>query len=149
MTIKTFVEHYQDQIAGVLSFCDRALITGTLPEICHTEAMGVFLSTRGIRLFDYPRWSEPLMDDSRLFLTIARGEWTITGFRAADLRTPAPNQSTSRSFYLLKRLRTHALIKKAGHHCKYYLTQLGRRVLATAPDIREFVVIPTQCSATD
>ena len=90
-----------------------------------------------------------LEDDFRLFLTIARGEWSISGFRAADLRAHIPDLSTSRSSYLLKRLRTHALIKKVGHRYKYYLTQLGRRVLAAALNIREFVVIPTLCSATD
>ena len=90
-----------------------------------------------------------LEDDFRLLLTIARGEWTISGFRAADLRTHITDLSTSRSSYLLKRLRTHGLIKKVGHRYKYYLTQLGRRVLAAALNIREFVVIPTLCSATD
>ena len=53
MTLNPFVERYQDQIAGVLNCFDRVVITGTLPEICHAEAMGVFLSARGIRLFDY------------------------------------------------------------------------------------------------
>ncbi len=98
-------------------------------------------SYRGFNVF--------LGDDFRLLLTIARGEWSISGFRAADLRAHIPNLSTSRSSYLLKRLRTHALIKKVGRRYKYYLTQLGRRVLAAALNIREFVVIPTLCSATD
>ncbi|MGC1954254.1 MAG: hypothetical protein WA970_17100 [Gammaproteobacteria bacterium] len=65
MTINSFVERCQDQIAGVLNCFDRGVITGTLPEICQAEAMGVFLSARGIRLFDYPRWAEPLRDELR------------------------------------------------------------------------------------
>jgi hypothetical protein len=89
---------------------------------------------RGFNLF--------LEDDYRLFLTVARGEWAISGFRAADLRTHLRNLSPSRSSYLLKRLRTHGLIKKVGHRYKYYLTTFGRRIIATALYVREFVVIP-------
>ena len=54
-----FVERHQDQIAGVLTCWDRVIITGTLPEICHAEALARYLSQRDIRLFDYPRWAEP------------------------------------------------------------------------------------------
>jgi hypothetical protein len=90
-----------------------------------------------------------LGDDFSRLLTLARGEWTISGLRAADLRVHIPDLSISRSSYLLKRLRTHGLIKKVGHRYKYYLTHLGRRVLAAALNIREFIVIPTLCSATD
>ncbi len=85
--------------------------------------------------------------DYRLFLTIARGEWSISGFRAADLRTHIPNLSPSQSSYVLKRLRTHGMIKKVGHRYKYYLTKLGRRVLATVLKIRETVIVPALCSA--
>jgi hypothetical protein len=59
------VERYQDQIAGVLNCFDRVVIIGTPPEICHAEAMGIFLSSRGIRLFDYPRRGEPRRDERR------------------------------------------------------------------------------------
>lgn len=92
-------------------------------------------SYRGFNLF--------LQKDFRLFLTIARGEWNISGFRAADLRAHLPWLSPGRSSYLLKRLRTHGLIKKVGHRYKYYLTRLGRRILATALKIRETIVLPT------
>ena len=51
--------------------------------------------------------------------------------------------SPGRSSYLLKRLRTHGLIKKVAHTYKYYLTKLGRRVLVTALVIREYFVQPT------
>jgi hypothetical protein len=45
-----------------------------------------------------------LNDDYELFLTIARGEWAISGFRAADLRAHLPQLTPSRSSHLLKRL---------------------------------------------
>ncbi len=97
-------------------------------------------SFRGFNLFE--------QQDYQLFITIARGEWNISGFRAADLRAYMPDLTASQSSYLLKRLRTHGLIKKIGHRYKYYLTKLGRRVLNTVLKIREFVVIPTLCSDT-
>ena len=92
-------------------------------------------SFRGFNLFLDP--------DYQLFLTIARGEWAISGFRAADLRAHIANLSPGRASYLLKRLRTHGLIKKVAHAYKYYLTKLGRRVLVTALVIREYFVQPT------
>jgi hypothetical protein len=90
-------------------------------------------SYRGFNLF--------LGEDLNLFLTIARGEWAISGFRAADL-------SPARASYWLQRLRTHGLIKKIGHRYKYYLTKLGRSIVATALSIRESTVIPTLNSET-
>ncbi len=92
-------------------------------------------SFRGFNLF--------LADDYRLFLTLGRGQWTISGFRAADLRNHIPGLTPGRSSYLLKRLRTHGLIKKIGHCYKYYLTKLGRRVLVTSLILREYFVQPS------
>jgi len=92
-------------------------------------------SFRGFDLF--------LQPDYRLFLTLARGEWAISGFRASDLRKYMPDLSPARASYLLKRLRTHGLIKKLGHAYKYFFTKLGRRVVVTALVIREYFVQPT------
>jgi hypothetical protein len=92
-------------------------------------------SFRGFNLF--------LNSDYQLFLTLGRGEWAISGFRAADLRAHIEGLSPGRSSYILKRLRTHGLIKKVAHTYKYYLTKLGRRVLVTALVIREYFVQPT------
>jgi len=92
-------------------------------------------SFRGFNLF--------LATDYQLFLTLARGEWAISGFRAANLRAHIDGLSPGRSSYILKRLRTHGLIKKVAHTYKYYLTKLGRRILATTLHIREYFVQPT------
>ena len=97
-------------------------------------------SFRGFNLFQ--------KKDYRLFLTIGRGEWSINGFRAADLRASMPDLSPSQSSYLLKRLRTHGLIKKVGRCYKYYLTKFGRRVLAASLKIREYFVLPALCADT-
>jgi hypothetical protein len=58
-------ERYADQILGVLSCFDRVVITGTLPEICHAGAMSGYLSSQGIRIFDYTQFAEPLRDEIR------------------------------------------------------------------------------------
>ena len=84
-----------------------------------------------------------LGDDHRLFIVISRGEWAISGFRAADLRARLPDISASRSSHLLKRLRLHGLIKKVGNRYKYYLTKMGRRIVATTLAMREFVIVPS------
>jgi hypothetical protein len=92
-------------------------------------------SYRGFDLFLDP--------DYQLFLTLARGEWAISGFRARDLRQHIEGLTTSRASYLIKRLRTHHLIRKVGNAYKYYFTELGRRVLVTALVLRELFVQPS------
>nr|VFK17654.1 MAG: hypothetical protein BECKLFY1418C_GA0070996_10343 [Candidatus Kentron sp. LFY] len=61
-------------------------------------------SFRGFNLF--------LDNGYPLFLTLVRGEWTISGFRARDLREHIEGLSPGRASYILKRLRLHGLIKK-------------------------------------
>lgn len=56
---------YEDKIAGVLSCYDRVIIQGTLPGFCHPAGMTSYLKVQGIRIFDYPRWAEPLRDQIR------------------------------------------------------------------------------------
>ncbi len=63
MTLLT--ERYAEQIAGVVSCYDRIVIMGTLPGVCYAEGMATYLRTRGIRLFDYPRFAEPLREELR------------------------------------------------------------------------------------
>ena len=94
-------------------------------------------SYRGFNLF--------LEVDYRLFLTLVRGEWAISGFQARDLRSRLSWVTPSRCSYLLKRLRTHGLIKKVGRRYKYYLTKLGRRLLVTVLHLRESVVLGKLC----
>jgi hypothetical protein len=82
-------------------------------------------------------------EDLDVFETIARGEFFITGFTNRALRSFFPCKSSSQIGRILKRLRTHGLIKKVGKRYKYYLTKLGRRVVAASLKIREIVVIPS------
>jgi hypothetical protein len=58
-------ERYSDQLEGVLSCYDRIVITGTLPQACYAQGMTSFLKAKGIRIFDYPRFAEPLRERIR------------------------------------------------------------------------------------
>ncbi len=63
MTLLT--DRYTAQIAGIVSCYDRLVITGTLPGVCYAEGMAAYLRGHGIRLFDYPRFAEPLREEIR------------------------------------------------------------------------------------
>jgi len=58
-------ERYRERLAGVLSCYDRIVITGTLPGACYAGGMTSFLYAKGIRIFDYARFAEPLRDRIR------------------------------------------------------------------------------------
>jgi len=58
-------ERYHDRLLGVLSCYDRIVITGTLPGICYAAGMTSFLYAKGIRIFDYARFAEPLRERIR------------------------------------------------------------------------------------
>ena len=57
-----------EAVHGVLSCYDRIVVTGTLPQVCYAEGMTAFLKARGVRIFDYPRFAEPLRDAIRVAL---------------------------------------------------------------------------------
>jgi hypothetical protein len=58
-------DRYATQIRGALSCFDRVLITGTLPAICHAQALTRELNRRRIRIFDFTQFAEPLRDAIR------------------------------------------------------------------------------------
>ena len=41
---------------------DRVVITGTLPTVCYAAGMTKFLNATHVRIFDYPRFAEPLRE---------------------------------------------------------------------------------------
>ena len=55
-------ERYWERLSGVLSCYDRIVTTGTLLGICYAAAMTSFLYAKGIRIFDYARFAEPLCE---------------------------------------------------------------------------------------
>ena len=59
---RALTERYGEHIAGVLSCYDRILITGTLPGACFAGGMTHILYSKGVRIFDYPKFALPLRD---------------------------------------------------------------------------------------
>ena len=58
------------------------------------------------------------------------------------LRARFPQYNSAQMSRILRRLRTHGLIKKATHCYKYYLTVLGKQVVALGLKLKELVIIP-------
>jgi hypothetical protein len=82
-------------------------------------------------------------DDLDVFRAIVRGEFTISGFRNADLQQHLHNKTPRQVSRIIRRLRKHGMIKKVRHGYKYYLTVLGKRITATALKLREMFIIPS------
>lgn len=56
---------HSNNISGVLSCFDRVIITGTLPEVCHSKGMTSYLYSKRVRIFDYSKFAEPFKDELR------------------------------------------------------------------------------------
>jgi len=80
--------------------------------------------------------------DQALFSALVRGENTISGLRNKDIKAHLQAASSSRVSRWLKRLRVHGLLRRIGRTYKYYLTDLGRRVVLTGLKVIEMVIIP-------
>lgn len=62
---QVLTERYRARMVGTLSCYDRIVITGTLPGICYAQGMTSFLYSRGVRIFDYTKFAEPLRERIR------------------------------------------------------------------------------------
>jgi hypothetical protein len=91
-------------------------------------------SYRGLNFFD--------ARDRELLLTLARGEFNLRGFQVRDLRPLLNHLSGAQLSRQIKRLRMHRLVKHVRGTYRYYLTRLGRRVIAAAFRLREGSIIP-------
>ena len=63
--VSTFVERHHEMIQGEISCFDRVVITGSLPDIGHGQAMEAYLRYHKVLLKDYPRWAEPMRVEIR------------------------------------------------------------------------------------
>ena len=61
----SLLDRHEDSIQGVLSCFDRVVLTGTLLGLCFAEGMMSYLYAHHVRIFDYPRFAEPLRDRIR------------------------------------------------------------------------------------
>ena len=81
-------------------------------------------------------------DDLKLFEAICSGAFNISGFKNKNLRQKLPDKSSAQISRMLKRLRTHGMIKKIGHTYKYYLTKIGRKVIISGLKMKELFLVP-------
>jgi len=81
-------------------------------------------------------------DDQEILEVVARGEFNLSGFQRKNLCQLLLSKSKYQVSRILQRLRAFGLIKKIGRTYKYYLTKLGKEVIATATKLREIIVIP-------
>src|ERR1039458_5740793 len=81
-------------------------------------------------------------DDQMLFEALARGEFNISGLQNKTLRPHLPDKSSGQVSRLPKRLRLHGFLKKVGRTYKYYLTTLGKEVIAAGLNLKEIFLVP-------
>lgn len=97
------IQRHSSQVSGVISCFDRVVITGTLPEICHSRGIELHLTSLDVRLFDYPRWAEPFKAELR---ANAEGIATAAGLEIEYIR--------KKNFR--KEERVKAILAKRGGH---------------------------------
>jgi hypothetical protein len=89
---------------------------------------------RGFNLF--------LAEDLQVLLAVLRGEFLIHGLSNRRLRALLPDKTAGQVARILRRLRSHGLLKKVGNTYRYYLSELGRRLLLAARRVTEHVILP-------
>jgi hypothetical protein len=91
-------------------------------------------SYRGLNFFS--------AEDQVLIEALARGEFNLHGLGNKTLRAQLTEKTSGQVSRLLKRLRLHGMIKKVGHTYRYYLTLLGKQVIASGLKLKNLVLIP-------
>jgi hypothetical protein len=81
-------------------------------------------------------------EDARILETVADGKFTLKGMTNRELRRLLPDKTPGQISRILKRLRLHGLIKKIGRTYKYYLTSLGRQIIAAGLGYKNMTLIP-------
>ncbi len=79
--------------------------------------------------------------DREVLEAIGQVEFCISGMLKKTLRKLLPGRSTQQVSRTIKRLRTHGLVKKTARSYKYYLTALGREVVASGLRLKQFVIL--------
>jgi hypothetical protein len=84
-------EKYADQLDGVLHCYDRLVLTGSLMPVCYPQGMTKYLNERGIRIFDYAQFAQPLAEQLRANAeaVAAQAELTIEYIRKKTFRKAA------------------------------------------------------------
>lgn len=63
--METFARKYAPQIRGVISCFDRVVLSGTLPAIRYGEGMAAYMTSQGMKLFEYTSFVNRLRQELR------------------------------------------------------------------------------------
>jgi hypothetical protein len=85
-------------------------------------------------------------DDLRILEAIDRGEFNLLGLQNKDIRSRLKISSVAMS-RVFKRLRLHGLIEKIEGSYKYFITALGKSVVAAGLKIRNLIIVPQLSTA--
>jgi hypothetical protein len=143
--LKKSIYSLTDVVGILAAVCRRYLdFLGTLADdtaarhdldrISRRQRDGQHRSWRGFNLF--------LKEDLRVLLAVLRGEFLIHGLSNRRLRALLSDKTTGQIAHILRRLRQHGLLKKVGGTYRYYLSELGRRLLVAARRVSEHVILP-------
>jgi hypothetical protein len=91
-------------------------------------------SYRGFNFFD--------PGDLEILKVINRGEFNIQGFQNKNARNYLEDISPSAMSRIFKRLRLHGLIEKIDGTYRYFLTALGKSVVAAGLKVRNLIIVP-------
>ena len=121
---------------------ERSLELATLRKLTSPVKDGAIGRTvRGINLFN--------SDDELLLRALLSGGISLKGITGRQLRySHLKDWSPGKVSRALKRLRLHGLIKKKGKSYSYFLTKLGKRVIAPLLKIKTRIIIPELCQLT-
>ncbi|MDR3342459.1 MAG: hypothetical protein LBT14_06670 [Treponema sp.] len=81
-------------------------------------------------------------DDEKILLAVADGKFNLKGWSNRELRKILPEKTSGQLSRILKRLRTHGLIKKIGKTYLYYLTAMGKQVIAACLKLKNMFLVP-------
>jgi hypothetical protein len=81
-------------------------------------------------------------EDEKILPAVADGKFTLNGISNKTLRTMLPDKKPWQISRIFKRLRLHGLVKKIGNSYKYYLSGLGKQVIAAGFSFKNMSLIP-------
>ena len=84
--------------------------------------------------------------DLKILRTIDRGEFNIHGFQNKNIREYFDNVSPSAMSRIFKRLFLHGLIVKVKGSYKYFLSSLGKSVVAAGLKVKNLIIVPELAS---
>ena len=116
----------------ISSFDDHSGGSGKLEEVTQAVKENV-RSYKGLNFFDHK--------DLQVLEVLGRGEFSAFGMQNKDIRKHLDNISSAAMSRIFKRLSLHGLIDRKQGSFKYFLTDLGKKVIIAGLHVRSTVVI--------